>query len=260
MAFQTAKHISTETICPSESQQNGTAKLMNCTLIKAASTVLVASGLGKQWCFHAVRYQAYLHNIQYSSKTKSSPYVLMLNTKPGVSHLQEFGVEGWLHPRRSNVPILSSMLGYPANQQGYLVWSPSRGPTKVVVSNNAVFGSRCPRHRSIFCVQYTNFSRVILPKHFLLELCLRHSGPYVKRGAELLLHFALWFQRLSTLHPLRSAKRLARSRCRRDNSLTILGNFPDIIGIRQICLVFNTKRFVRQKLVFPKHSAESGTA
>ena len=63
MAFRIAKGIRTETICPSESHQNGTAERMNLTLLEAASTVLVASGLDKPWWFHAVRYQAYLHNI-----------------------------------------------------------------------------------------------------------------------------------------------------------------------------------------------------
>ena len=36
-------------------------------------------------------------------------------------------------------------VGYPPNQQGFLVWSPGRSPAKVVVTNNVVFGSRCPR-------------------------------------------------------------------------------------------------------------------
>ncbi len=77
----------------------------------------------------------------------------MFNTKPDVSHLQEFGVEGWLHiwkkQRRDTKfdargePIF--FVGYPTNQQGYFVWSPGRGPTKIIVSNNVVFGSRCPR-------------------------------------------------------------------------------------------------------------------
>ncbi len=156
MAFRTAKNIRTETICPYESHRNGTAERMNSTLIEGASTVLIYSGLGKQWWFHAVRYQAYLHNIRYSSTTKSSPRVLMFNTKPDVSHLQEFGVEGWLHLRkdqRSDTKFDARgeqiiFVSYPPNQQGFLVWSPGtpgRGPAKVVVTNNVVFGSRCPR-------------------------------------------------------------------------------------------------------------------
>ena len=62
-------------------------------------------------------------------------------------------MEGWLHLRKEQrsdtkfdargEPII--FVGYPTNQQGYLVWSPGRGPTKVIVSNNVVFGSRCPR-------------------------------------------------------------------------------------------------------------------
>ena len=47
------------------------------------------------------------------------------------------------------------------------------------------------RHRSIFCRQYTKFSRVIFPRHFVPELCRRHCESYVNRGAELLQRFAL---------------------------------------------------------------------
>ena len=36
-------------------------------------------------------------------------------------------------------------VGYPANQQGYLVWCPGRGPNTVVATTNVFFGSRLPR-------------------------------------------------------------------------------------------------------------------
>ncbi len=95
----------------------------NRTLIEGSSTTLLASGLDKQWWFHAVRYQVYLHDIRYSSTTKTSPHVWMFNTKPNVSHLQEFGVEGWLHLQKDQrsytkfdargEPII--LVGYPPN-------------------------------------------------------------------------------------------------------------------------------------------------
>jgi hypothetical protein len=76
----------------------------------------------------------------------------MFGTKPDVSSFQEFGVEGWLHRRidqrqdtkfdSGGEPVI--FVGYPSNQQGFLVWCPGRGPTKIVVSNNLVFGTRCP--------------------------------------------------------------------------------------------------------------------
>ena len=78
-----------------------------------------------------------------------------VGSKPDVSNFQEFGqgVEGWLHRRadqRSDSNFDASwepviFIGYPPNQQGFLVWCPGSGPTKIVATNNIVFGSRCPR-------------------------------------------------------------------------------------------------------------------
>ena len=78
---------------------------------------------------------------------------MVFGTQPDVSTLQEFGGEAWLHrwidQRQDSKfdargePVI--FVGYPSNQQGFLVYCPSRGPTKIVASNNPVFGTRCPR-------------------------------------------------------------------------------------------------------------------
>jgi hypothetical protein len=78
---------------------------------------------------------------------------MMFGSKPDVSSFQEFGVEAWLHRRidqrqdskfdSRGEPVI--FVGYPPNQQGFLVWCPGRGPTKIVGSNNLVFCTRCPR-------------------------------------------------------------------------------------------------------------------
>jgi hypothetical protein len=152
-SFRVAKGIRTETICPSESHQNGTAERMNRTLVTGARTVLLASGLERRWWHHAVMYQTFLQNVKYSPLTRSSPHLMMFGTKPDVSSFQEFGVEAWLHRRvdqrqdskfdARGEPVI--FIGYPSNQQGFLVWCPGSGPTKIVASNNLVFGTRCPR-------------------------------------------------------------------------------------------------------------------
>ena len=128
---------------------------MNGTLFSGARTALLASGLDCCWWHHAVMYQTVLQNIKYSSLTRSSPHLLMLGVKPDVSHFQEFGCEAWLHRRVDQQPGRDGkfdprgehviFVGYPTNQQGFLVWCPCRGPTKIVASNNLVFGTRCPR-------------------------------------------------------------------------------------------------------------------
>jgi hypothetical protein len=152
-SFRVAKGIRTETICPSESHQNGTAERMNRTLVTGARTVLLASGLERRWWHHAVMYQTYLQNVKYSPLTRSSPHLMMFGNKPDVSCFQEFGVEAWLHRRvdqRQDSKFDSRgepciFVGYPSNQQGFLVWCPGRGSAKIVASNNLVFGTRCPR-------------------------------------------------------------------------------------------------------------------
>ena len=106
------------------------------------------SALERRWWHHAVMYQTFLQNIKYSPLTRFLPHLMMFGTKP-----DEFGVEGWLHRRidqrqdtkfdSGGEPVI--FVGYPSNQQGFLVWCPGRGPTKIVVSNNLVFGTRCPR-------------------------------------------------------------------------------------------------------------------
>jgi hypothetical protein len=98
-SFRVAKGIGTETICPSESHQNGTAQRMNRTLVTGVRTVLLVSGLERSWWHHEVMYQTFLQNIKYSSLTCSSPHLMMFGSKPDVSSFQEFGVEAWLHRR-----------------------------------------------------------------------------------------------------------------------------------------------------------------
>ena len=153
--FRVARAIRTERICPGESHQLGQAERMNGTLFSGARTALLASGLERCWWHHAVMYQTVLQNIKYSSLTRSSPHLLMLGVKPDVSHFQEFGCEAWLHRRVDQQPGRDGkfdprgehviFVGYPTNQQGFLVWCPGRGPTKIVASNNLVFGTCCPR-------------------------------------------------------------------------------------------------------------------
>jgi hypothetical protein len=153
--FRVLHGIRTERICPGESHQLGQAERMNGTLFSGARTALLASDLEHCWWHHAVMFQTALQNVKYSSLTRSSPHVLMSGSKPDVSHFQEFGCEAWLHRRVDQQPGRDGkfdprgehviFVGYPTHQQGYLVWCPGRGPTKIVASNNLVFGTRCPR-------------------------------------------------------------------------------------------------------------------
>jgi hypothetical protein len=176
-SFRVSKGIRTETICPSESHQNGTAERMNRTLVTGARTGLLASGLERRWWHHAVMYQTFLQNIKYSPLSRSSPHLLMLGTKPDASSFQEFGVEAWLHRRADQrqdskfdsrgEPVI--FVGYPSNQQGFLVWCLGRGPTKIVASNNLVFGTRCPRSVELIDEANTEIPLVGAPAALTLQ-------------------------------------------------------------------------------------------
>jgi hypothetical protein len=66
---------------------------------------------------------------------------------------QDIGVEAWVHrleDQRQDAKFDAcsehvNFVGYPTNQQSYLLWCPGSGPKKVVTSNHIVFGSVCPR-------------------------------------------------------------------------------------------------------------------
>jgi hypothetical protein len=72
--------------------------------------------------------------------------------KPDVSSFQEFGVEAGLHrqvDKRQDSKLEARgepvfFIVYPSNQQAFLLWYPGSGPTKIVASNNLVFGTSCP--------------------------------------------------------------------------------------------------------------------
>ena len=181
--FRVLHGIRTERICPGESHQLGQAERMNGTLFSGARTALLASGLERCWWHHAVMFQTALQNVKYSSLTRSSPHVLMSGSKPDVSHFQEFGCEAWLHRRVDQQPGRDGkfdprgehviFVGYPTHQQGYLVWCPGRGPTKIVASNNLVFGTRCPRSTrspvELHGVAHTEISLPTLPAALTLQ-------------------------------------------------------------------------------------------
>ena len=117
--FRVSKNIRTETCCPYESNQMGTAERMNRTLETTGRTVLLASGLDKRWWHHAIMYATYTHNLQYSRVSKSSPHLLMYGDKPDVSSCQQFGCEGWLHRRVDQRPDSSSWATPPISKDSW---------------------------------------------------------------------------------------------------------------------------------------------
>ena len=70
------KHaIRSETSNPYEPWQNGQAERMIQTLCGTSRTVLAASGVAGQFWYLALQYAARVHNLQYSARIDSTPYV-----------------------------------------------------------------------------------------------------------------------------------------------------------------------------------------
>ena len=143
--------IRSETSNSYEPWQNGDAERAIGTLSGIARTVMLASGLVGRFWFSGFCYATVVHNITYSEVHKSSPHVLMHGEKPDISHHQQFGCEAFLYraddqhkgkwDARAEKGIF---VGYPANQKGYLLWCPGRGPNAIVSTTNCYFGSRLP--------------------------------------------------------------------------------------------------------------------
>ena len=153
MTILDQRGIRSETSNPYEAWQNGKPERMFQTVTSTARTVLLTSGLDGRFWLHAFQYAVRIHNIQYSRILKTSPYVAMHGVKPDISDDQQFGVEAWMYirPEQRKDPKFSArgepciFVGYPTNQQGFLVWCPSRGNNTIVSTTNVVFGTLCPR-------------------------------------------------------------------------------------------------------------------
>jgi hypothetical protein len=73
----------------------------------------------------------------------------MYGDKPDISNHQQFGCEAFVyraddkHKGKWDARAeKATFVGYPANQKGYLLWCPGRGPNAVVSTTNCYFGTR----------------------------------------------------------------------------------------------------------------------
>ena len=112
---------------------------------------MLASGLLGRFWFSAFSYAAVVHNVTFSVARLTSPHLLMYGEKPDITNHQQFGVEGWIYRREDQrkdakfdargEPCI--YVGYPSNQQGYLVWCPGRGPNTIVATTNEIGRASC---------------------------------------------------------------------------------------------------------------------
>lgn len=105
-------------------EQNGIAERMNRTLVEAARSMIVDSGLSKSFWAEAIDTANYVLN-RIDGKRKISPYELMFNVKPKITHFQEFGCDAYTmipYEKRRKLDDKAKkvkFVGYDESSKGY---------------------------------------------------------------------------------------------------------------------------------------------
>ncbi|XP_021747543.1 uncharacterized protein LOC110713397 [Chenopodium quinoa] len=118
---------------PRTPQQNGVVERKNRTLEEMARTMLIASGLPRNFWAKAVNTACYILNrVTIRSIINKTPYELFRGRKPNISHLKAFGCKCFVHnngkknlgkfDERSEEAIF---LGYASDSKAYRVYNKS---------------------------------------------------------------------------------------------------------------------------------------
>ncbi|XP_021721230.1 uncharacterized protein LOC110688773 [Chenopodium quinoa] len=116
---------------PRTPQQNGVVERKNRTLKEMARTMLIASGLPRNFWAEAVNTACYILNrVTIRSIINKTPYELFRGRKPNISHLRAFGCKCFVHnngkknlgkfDERSEEAIF---LGYASDRKTYRVYN-----------------------------------------------------------------------------------------------------------------------------------------
>lgn len=117
---------------PYTPQQNGVAEGKNRTLIGAARSMLVDSGVPQSFWGEAVSTANYIRN-RYITKVLGikTSYEVWTGRRPDISHLRKFGVKVYRLDKTPGKDKLQSrgiedvFVGYSATAKAYRVWTPS---------------------------------------------------------------------------------------------------------------------------------------
>ncbi|XP_021731349.1 uncharacterized protein LOC110698260 [Chenopodium quinoa] len=118
---------------PRTPQQNGVVERKNRTLEEMARTMLIASGLPRNFWAEAVNTACYILNrVTIRTIINKTPYKLFRGRKPNISHLRAFGCKCFVHnngkknlgkfDERSEEAIF---LGYASDSKAYRVYNKS---------------------------------------------------------------------------------------------------------------------------------------
>lgn len=125
------KGISHQLTAPYSPAQNGVSERMNRTLVESATCMMHHASLPREFWAESVSTAAYLRNRSPNSSLKGiTPYEVLFNQKPNVSHLKVFGCLAFLHIPTENRRKFEEksrrviFVGYPAGTKGYKLYDP----------------------------------------------------------------------------------------------------------------------------------------
>lgn len=113
---------------PCSPHQNGTAERSWRILFEMARSLILESGLSKNFWTYAVMTATHIRNHCYSQRIKDTPYGLITGTKPDIVKLQVFGSICYpvIHKPKKLDPRAAKRIsvGYDRNSPSYLVYDP----------------------------------------------------------------------------------------------------------------------------------------
>lgn len=131
------------TSAPYTPQQNGMAEREVRTVTEMARTLLVASKLSTELWPEAVLTAAYLKNRLPTTRSHQTPFERLINRKPVIGHLREFGAPVQVLRNSEYLTKLDTktdngyLVGFTGRSNTYKVYIPSKG--KVITTSDVCF-------------------------------------------------------------------------------------------------------------------------
>ncbi len=123
-------------------EQNGTSERTNRTIMESAKSMMFSSNAPLWLWAEAAGYSTYIRNRIASGQKKLTPFEVLHNRKPNVSHIKTFGSKTFVHisdvKRKKLEPkcIEGYLVGYCESTKGYRVYIPDI--KKVIISRDVI--------------------------------------------------------------------------------------------------------------------------
>ncbi|MCP3667059.1 MAG: DDE-type integrase/transposase/recombinase [Gammaproteobacteria bacterium] len=150
--FLNERGIQRQLTVPYTPEQNGLAERYNRTIIESARSMLHHAGLDYKFWAEAVKTAVHVRNrVASRSLNGKSPFEMVYEKKPDVSHLKVFGCDVYAHvPKQKRTKLAPKsvkhwLLGYEDSSKGYRLYNPINGviqASRDVVFDESSFSGR----------------------------------------------------------------------------------------------------------------------